>query len=68
MDADNLIFSSKIDPDVEEVCFNILLDQFSEEIFNRVYVNNVIIAPNEIMFFVEIDGKESIIRIRVEND
>jgi hypothetical protein len=68
MDADNLIFSSKIDPDVEEVCFNILLDQFSEENFNRVYVNNVIIAPNEIIFFVEIDGSESIIRIRVEND
>lgn len=68
MDADNLIFSSKIDPEVEEVCFNILLDQFSEENFNRVYVNNVIIAPNEIIFFVEIDGSESIIRIRVEND
>ena len=64
MDADNLIFSSKIDPEVEEVCFNILLDQFSEENFNRVYVNNVIIAPNEIIFFVEIDGSESIIRIR----
>ena len=68
MDADNLIFSSKIDPEVEEVCFNILLDQFSEENFNRVYVNNVIIAPNEIIFFVEIDGSESIIHIRVEND
>ena len=68
MDSDNLIFSSKIDPDVEEVCFDILLEQFSEENFNRVYVKNVVIAPNEIMFFVEVEGNESIIRIRVEND
>jgi hypothetical protein len=68
MDSDNLIFSSKIDPDVEEVCFDILLEQFAEENFNRVYVKNVVIAPNEIMFFVEIEGNESIIRIRVEND
>ena len=68
MDSDNLIFSSNIDPEVEEVCFDILLEQFSEENFNRVYVKNVVIAPNEIMFFVEIEGNESIIRIRVGND
>ena len=42
MDADNLIFSSKINPQVEEICFNILLEQFSEENFNRVYVKNVV--------------------------
>jgi hypothetical protein len=68
MDSDNLIFSSNIDPEVEEVCFDILLEQFSEQDFDKVYVKNVALAPNEIMFFVEIDGKESIIRIRVEND
>ena len=68
MDSDNLIFSSNIDPEVEEVCFDILLEQFSEQDFDKVYVKNVVLAPNEIMFFVEIDGKESIIRIRVEND
>lgn len=68
MDADNLIFSSKIDPEVEEVCFDILLNQFSDENFDKVYVQNVMIAPNEILFFVEINGSESIIRVRVEND
>ena len=68
MDADNLIFSSKIDPEVEEVCFDILLNQFSDEKFDKVYVQNVMIAPNEILFFVEINGSESIIRVRVEND
>ena len=36
--------------------------------FDKVYVKNVVLVPNEIMFFVEIDGSESIIRIRVEND
>lgn len=68
MDSDNLIFSSKIDPQVEDVCFDILLNHLSEEEFEKVYVQNVALAPNEIMFFVEIDGNKSIIRIRVEND
>ena len=68
MDADNLIFSSKIDPEVEDVCFDMLLQQFSDENFDKVYVQNVMIAPNEILFLVEIDGSESIIRVRVEND
>lgn len=68
MDSNNLIFSSKIDPQVEDVCFDILLNHFSKEEFDKVYVQNVVLAPNEIMFFTEIDGSESIIRIRVEND
>lgn len=68
MDADNLIFSSKINPQVEEVCFDILLEQFSEENFDRVYVKNVAIAPNEIIFFVKIDDSESIIRVPIRND
>ena len=68
MNSDNLIFSSKIDPQVEDVCFGMLLDYLVEEDFDKVYVKNVVLVPNEIMFFVEIDGSESIIRIRVEND
>lgn len=68
MDSNNLIFSSKIDPQVEDVCFDILLNHFSEEEFDKVYVQNVVLAPNEIIFFAEMDGTESIIRIRVEND
>lgn len=68
MNSDNLIFSSKIDPQVEDVCFEMLLDYLVEEDFDKVYVKNVVLAPNEIMFFVEIDGSESIIRIHVEND
>lgn len=68
MNPNNLIFSSKIDTQVEDVCFDILLNHLSEQEFEKVYVQNVVLAPNEIMFFVEIDGNESIIRIRVEND
>ena len=45
-----------------------LLNHLSEQEFERVYVTNVVLAPNEIIFFVEIEGNESIIRIRVEND
>ena len=68
MNPNNLIFSSKIDPQVEDICFDILLNHLFEQEFEKVYVQNVVLAPNEIMFFVEIDGNESIIRIRVEND
>lgn len=68
MNPNNLIFSSKIDPQVEDICFDILLNHLFEQDFEKVYVQNVVLAPNEIMFFVEIDGNESIIRIRVEND
>ena len=68
MDSNNLIFSSKIDPEVEDICFDILLNQLSDQDFDKVYVQNVVLAPNEIMFFTEIDGSETIIRIRVEND
>lgn len=68
MDSNNLIFSSKIDPQVEDVCFDLLLNHLSEEEFEKVYVQNVVLAPNEILFFAEMDGTESIIRIRVEND
>ena len=65
MDSDNLIFSSKIDTDVENICFDILLDYFSEQNFEEVYVKNVVLAGEEIIFFTKIDGSESIIRIHV---
>jgi hypothetical protein len=68
MDRNNLIFSSKIDPDVEDICFDILLTHLENQDYNRVYVTNVVLSPTEIIFFVKIDDKESIIRIRVEND
>ena len=67
MDSNNLIFSSKIDPQVEDVCFDILLNHLFDQEYDKVYVKNVILAPNEIIFFTEIDGFESIIRVRVEN-
>lgn len=68
MNSNNLIFSSKIDPQVEDICFDILLNHLSDKEFEKVYVQNVVLAPNEILFFAEMDGTESIIRIRVEND
>ena len=68
MNSNNLIFSSKIDPQVEDAYFDILFNHLSEQEFEKVYVQNVVLASNEIMFFTEIDDKETIIRIRVEND
>ena len=68
MDSNNLIFSSKIDPQVEDICFDVLLHYLSDKDYEKVYVKNVSIAGGEILFFAEIDRKESIIRIRVEND
>lgn len=68
MDSNNLIFSSKIDPQVEDVCFDILLDNLSSENYDKVYVKNVVLAPDEILFFTEIDGTETILRIHVKDD
>lgn len=65
MDSNNLIFSSEIDAEIEEIAFDVLLNHLSDEDFDKVYVKNVCIAPNEIIFFSDIDGTESIIRIRV---
>lgn len=68
MDSNNLIFSSKIDPQVEDICFDMLLHQLSNEDYDRVYVKHVAITTGELLFFTEIDDKETIIRIRVKND
>lgn len=68
MDSNKLIFSSKIDVDVENICFDILLNHLSECEYDKVYVKNVVLAPNEILFFTEIEGTETILRIRVKND
>lgn len=65
MDSNNLIFSSKIDSEIEDICFDILLTYLENEDYKKVYVNNVVLAPNEIIFFVEIEDKESIIRIQI---
>lgn len=68
MNSNNLIFSSKIDPDVEDACFDILLNYLSKEEHDKVYVTNVVLAGSEILFFTKIDGSETIIRIRIQND
>lgn len=68
MNSDNLIFNSNIDNDVENICFDILLDYYKNQEDVKIYVENVILAPNEILFLVKINGEKSILRIRVEND
>ena len=65
MNSNNLIFNSRIDPQIEDACFDILLNYLSEDDYDKVYVKNVVLAGDEILFFVNIDGSESIIRIRV---
>lgn len=68
MDSNNLIFSSKIDSEVEDVCFDILLSYLEEQEFEKVYVKNVIIAPNEVLFFADVEEKQTIIRVPIQND
>ena len=68
MNSNNLIFSSKIDSEIEDICFDILLTHFKNEDYEKVYVTNVVLAPNEILFFAEVEDKESIIRIQIQND
>lgn len=67
MDSNNLIFSSKIDSEIEDICFDILLAHLEEQEFEKVYVKNVIIAPNEILFFAEVEEKQTIIRVPIQN-
>lgn len=67
MNPDNLIFSSKIDSQVEDICFDIILNEL-QDFDGEIYVQNVALAPNEIIFFVKIDDSESIIRVPVQND
>ena len=67
MNPDNLIFSSKIDSQVEDICFDIILNEL-QDFYGEIYVQNVAIAPNEIIFFVKIDDGESIIRVPIQND
>lgn len=68
MDSNNLIFSSKIDTEIEDICFDILLSYLEEQEFEKVYVKNVIIAPNEVLFFADVEEKQTIIRVPIQND
>lgn len=65
MNSNNLIFSSSIPTHIEDIAFDMLNDYLRDADLERVYVKNVTLAPNEVIFFAEIEGKESIIRIRV---
>ena len=65
MNSDNLIFSSKIDAEVEESCFEMLLNYYKNNDNVKVYVENIALAPNEIMFFANVDDVSTIIRIPI---
>lgn len=68
MDKYNLIFSSNINEDVANEAFDILYSLIEDEDYDEVYVKNVVLAPSEILFFVKIDGNESIIRVPLTID
>ena len=65
MDRDNITFSSKIQPQVEDICFDIICDYFADEEHANVYVTKVMLAQGQIIFFVIIDGSQNIIRVPV---
>ena len=68
MNKNNLIFSSNIDAQIEDLCFDMFYNYVSEWDCEEMFVHNVIIAPKEILFFTKIDGNESIIRVPISND
>ena len=41
MDADNIIFSSKVDPQVEDLTFDVLFNEFLQQDYKKVFVKNV---------------------------
>lgn len=68
MNSDNLIFSSNIDAEIENCLFDVLLNYFKDDENISIYVDNVILADNELLFFVKLDGIQSIIRIPIKTD
>ena len=68
MEANNLIFSSKFNSEYEDVCFDMLMEHLSDVEYDKVYVKNVSVFENVVLFFAEIEGKESIIRVPILND
>ena len=68
MTPNNLTFSSKINPQIEDFYFDVLFEHVKNWNDCKMYVWNVVTAPFEIIFFVKIDGSESIIRVPTQND
>ena len=62
------MFSSKIAPEVEDAMFDLLLNHLSQCDFESVYVKNLCIIRNQILFFAEIDKKETIIQVPIKLD
>ena len=67
MNSNNLIFSSKIDSEVEDICFDILLTHLEDQEFEKVYVTNVVKTPQELLFFADVEEKQTIIRVPIQN-
>lgn len=68
MNSNNLIFSSNIDKDIEDNAFDILYNYLKDVDYDNVYVENIMLAPNEILFFAKVDGKQTIVRVPIEID
>lgn len=68
MEANNLIFSSNFNSEYEDICFDMLMEHLSDLEYDKVYVKNVSVFENVVLFFAEIEGKESIIRVPILND
>lgn len=67
MNPNNLIFHSKIDNEVKEWAFPILLEHLGDY-EGEVFVKNLMFFANEILFIVKKDGNESIIKVPVNLD
>lgn len=63
MYSDKIFFSSDIDTEVQDECFQILHEALIDEEYDRVYVKNVVLAGKQVLFFVEIQNRGSIIRV-----
>lgn len=68
MNSNNLIFSSNIDAQLEDETFDILYNYLKDADYDNVYVENIMLAPNEILFFAKVDSKQTIIRVPIEID
>lgn len=68
MNQNNLIFSSKINPQIEDFYFDVLFEHVKNWDNCKIYVWNVVTAPFEIIFLVKINDNESIIRVPTQND
>lgn len=67
MNKNNLKFNEEINKEIREWAFDLLFNFFND-FEGEIFVKNLMMTPDEILFFVVSGDDESIIRLPFSND